>query len=236
MKIQGIAIVLMWWVLGGHVIFDAHAAEYELAMSAEKEVCQVMLQFSNQGLLGTMQLEQPQGFEAPGFNFVQWESIRLADSFRGHNGAVEGALFDINNDGQLDWVVRIQWAIGGLYSHELGIYERRQVSPFQDVGFDNRDLAKADARLTLMGRQYFLTKIPQRKAKDGRSFYYEITPAYLMPFQFKNSTYILMANPFVLPEFVADGRRFAVVAKYLSTFQLLDICYIEEARTKANAR
>lgn len=226
MKNRVIAIIAMFWILGGFPVLAVHAADYKLAMSEEKDVCQLMLKFSKVGLLETKNLESLPQLDTPEFLFVEWGATKLAPSFHGHNGNVEDALVDMNNDGQLDWVVRIQWALGGLYSHEIGIYGRRQEPLFQDVGFDERDLGKADAHLRLVGRQYFLTKLPQQKFKDGKSSYYDIVPAYLIPFQFKNVAYILMANPFARPELVK--KRFAVVAKYLSTFQLLDICYIEE--------
>jgi hypothetical protein len=228
MKNLTIAIVAMVWVLGGFPLVTAQAADYKLAMSAEKDVCQLMLKFSKEGLLETKNLENLPRMDAPEFLFVEWGATKLAPSFQGHNGNVEDSLVDMNNDGQPDWVVRIQWALGGLYSHEIGIYSRRQEPMFQDVGFKETDLLKTDARLKLIGQQYFLTKIPQRKFKGGKSFYYYIVPAYLIPFQFKNVTYILIANPFAQPELLMDRKRFAVVAKYLSTFQLLDVCYIEE--------
>jgi len=39
-----------------------------------------------------------------------------------------------------------------------------------------------------------------------------------------------MANPFASPELLPGGRTFAVVAKYLPTFELQDVCFIEEVR------
>ena len=232
MKKRIIAIVAMLSVLGGFSVLTAQAADYTLAMSEEKQVCQVMLQFANEGLLQTMQLEQPQGFEAPGFEFVKWSTIPHADSFRSHNGNIKGALFDINNDGQLDWVVRMQWALGGFYSHELLIYSRRQEPLFQETGFALEDEQRADARLNYVGRGYFLTKIPKvknkKEPKKKPTYYYSIVPAYLIPFQFNGLTYILMANPFAWQELLPDGRRFAVVTSYLTSFQLQDICYLEK--------
>lgn len=229
MRIQRIAIVLMWWVLGGSAIVDAYATEYKLAMSEEKAVCQVMLQFAKEGLLQTMQLEQPQGFEAPGFEFVKWSTIPHADSFRSHNGNIEGALFDINNDGQLDWIVRIQWAIGGMYNHELLVYEKQSGPLFQEAGFALQDENRADFRLALKGQLYLLKKIPKHKSKKGERYDYFIgSPPYLIPFQFNHTTYVLVANPFELPELLPGGRRFAAVVKYLESSQLQDVCYLEE--------
>ena len=100
--------VLLAFLLAAWSVLDAHAADYRLAMSEEKEVCQLMLKFAYEGLLDTKSLQNHPNLQAPGFNFVSWGSIRLASSFQDHNGNVEGSLFDINNDGQLDWVVRIQ--------------------------------------------------------------------------------------------------------------------------------
>ena len=232
MKKRTIVILAMFLALGRFPVLAAQAADYKLAMSEEKDVCQLMLKFSKEGLLETKNLENLPRLDAPEFLFVEWGATKLAPSFQDHNGNVEDALVDMNNDGQLDWVVRIQWALGGMYSPELGIYTRRQEPLFQDIGFDARDLAKADAHLNFVGRQYFLTKVPQRKYKGGGSFYYDVVPAYLIPFRFKNVAYVLMANPFSQLELLPDRKRFAVVAKYLSTFQLLDICYIEEVQGK----
>jgi hypothetical protein len=231
-----IVVMVLALVLTAGVAWAGTEA-YKLVMSEEKDICQLMLKFADERLLQTENLENLPNLEAPGFSFVRWESITRAPSFQDHNGNVEGSLFDINNDGQLDWVVRIQWALGGLYNHELAIYEKRQEPLFQDVGFDSRDIDRADAHLNFVGRDYFLTKIPQYKSKKGQEFYYSVASVpFLIPFQFKNVTYILMANPFASPELLPGGRNFAVVAKYLRTFQLLDVCYIEEVRKKPKTR
>lgn len=230
MKNRIIAIAAILGVLGGLSVGAAQATDYTLAMSEEKHVCQMMLKFANQGLLQGRSLEQPQDFEAPGFAFVQWDQIPRADSFRDHNGAVEGALFDINNDGQLDWVVRMQWAIGGLYRHELLTYQKRSKALFEDDGFARQDEKQADAKLFFYNESYLLTKIPKHKPKKGNSYSYDVLPAFLIPFQFDGVTYILMANPFALQELLPAGRRFAAVVKYPVSFQLQDVCYLEELR------
>ena len=47
MKNRTIAIAAMFWVLGGFPVLGAQAADYKLAMSAEKDVCRLMLTFAN---------------------------------------------------------------------------------------------------------------------------------------------------------------------------------------------
>lgn len=220
------AIFVLW------VTSDVFAADHKLAMSKQEDVCQAMLGLANEGLLKAESLDHPEALDVPEVNFVVWETTKRAPSLQEHNGTIEGALFDINNDDKVDWVVRIQWALGGLYSHELGVYSMRREFPFQNSGFDEKSLSKADARMTLMGQQYSLTEIPKRQFKDGKSAYFNIVAAYLIPFRFKNGTYILIANPFALHELLQDRRRFAVVAKYLPRFQLMDVCYIEEIQNK----
>lgn len=231
MKNLTIAIAAMFWVLGGFPVLAAQAADYKLAMSAEKDVCQLMLKYANEGLLQVKSLENLSGLERLEASFVKWEEVKRAPSFQEHNGNVEGAVFDINNDGQLDWIVRIQWAIGGLYSHELLTYEKRSEPGFQEDGFALQDENRADVRLSLRGQSYLLTKIPKHKTKKGDRYpYYIVSPPYLLPFQFNHATYILAANPFVSLEMLPGHKRFAAVLKYSASFQLRDVCYLEEVQ------
>jgi hypothetical protein len=231
MRILRIAIVLTWWLLAGNAISDTYANEYKLVMSEEKDVCQLMLKLANDGLLQVEGLENVSGVEKLGTSFVKWAEVKRAPSFQEHNGNVEEALFDINNDGQLDWIVRIQWAIGGIYNHELLTYEKQSGPLFQDAGFALQDENRADFRLTLRGQPYLLKKIPKHKSKTGERYPYTIaSPPYLIPFQFNHTTYILVANPFELPELLPGGRRFAAVVKYPASSQIQDVCYLEEVR------
>jgi hypothetical protein len=77
MKNWKIAIATMFWVLGGIPVLGVQAADYKLAMSAEKDVCRLILTFANdkfhdKGLSSFTQLENLPDLEAPDFELVNW--------------------------------------------------------------------------------------------------------------------------------------------------------------------
>ena len=222
------------FILGTLAVLDAHAADYKLAMSEEKEVCQLMLKFSNEkfsnkGLSTFMQLENLPDLEAPEFELVTWSTERVNASLS--TVPATSTVIDINNDGQLDWVVKTQWALSSVYSDQLDIYvNHREPLNFAE-GLNSKDLDRADRHLSLTGRMYTLKKIPPHTSKNGKRTEYWIGGVFkLVPFRFRNVTYILMVTPGAAPEVLPGGKKFAVVAKYVPTFELQDVCYIEEVR------
>jgi hypothetical protein len=99
-------------------------------------------------------------------------------------------------------------------------------SKFQ-AGITMEDLHRADGSLNFTGDEYLLKKIPKHRFKDGPSIFHSIGGgAFLLPFRFHNSTYVLIANPF--QEIVIEGRRFSVVAKFSMSTKVEDVCYLEE--------
>lgn len=203
-------------------------------MSAEKDVCRLMLTFANEkfpdkGLSSFMQLENLPVLVAPGFELVNRGAERNNASLA--TVPTSSAVFDINNDGRLDWVVKSEWTLSSQYSDRLDIYVDRGESLQFEGGLDSKGLDRADQHLMLTGRRYSLKKISPRKTKRGTSTEYSIGGVFkLIPFRFKNTTYIFMATPGAAPEVLPGRRKFSVVAKYSPAFELQDICYLEEAR------
>jgi len=143
----------------------------------------------------------------------------------------KSAVFDINNDGQLDWVVKSAWTLSSQYSEQLDIYVNHREPLYFEKGLDSKDLDRADQHLSPNRRIYTLKKLPPHKSKNGAQTEYWIGGVFkLVPFRFQNATYILMASPGLQREVLPGGRKFAVVAKYTPTFELKDICYLEEVR------
>ena len=221
------------FILGTLAALDTHAADYKLALSEEKDVCQLMLKFSNQGLLTFEQLEDLPRLEAPEFELVTWGTTERVNASLSTVPA-SSTVIDINNDGQLDWVVKTQWALSSAYSEQLDIYVNHREPLNFDEGLDSKDLDRADKHLSLTGRHYPLKKISPHKFKDGTTRDYWIGGVFkLVLFRFRSITYVLMATPGALPEVLPGKRKFAVVAKYVPTFELQDVCYIEEVRVRA---
>ncbi|MEI8014307.1 MAG: hypothetical protein WCH20_05645 [Nitrospira sp.] len=236
MKNRAIAIIAMFWVLGGFPVLAAQAADYKLAMSTEKDVCRLMLAFANdnfhdKGLSSFMQLGNLPTLEASEFELVRWgtEGVIGASS----EVPIKSSVVDINNDGQLDWVLKTQWMLSSQYSEQLDIFANHQEPVGFEGGLDNSDLDRADHHLSLTGQSYTLKKISPHKFKDGATRDYWIGGVFkLVLFRFRNITYILMVTPGAAPEVMPGRRKFSAVVKYTPAFTLQDVCYIEELQGK----
>ena len=235
MKSRTIAIAAMVWVLGGFPVLEVQAADYKLAMSAEKDVCRLMLTFANdkfhdKGLSSFTQLENLPDLEAPDFELVNWGGDEPVNSSLS-TVITKSAVFDINNDGQLDWVVKSAWTLSSQYSEQLDIYVNHREPLYFEKGLDSKDLDRADQHLTLTGQRYTLKKLSPHTSKKGVRTEYWVGGGFkLVPFRFRNATYIFMATPGLEPVYLPGRRKFSVVAKYSPAFALQDICYIEEVR------
>lgn len=236
MRTRPIAFAFVWWLLGSFPGLDARAADYKLAMSAEKDVCQLMLtfandNFSNKGLSSFVQVESLPVLEAPEFELVRWNSERVNTSLS--TVPTSSTVVDINNDGELDWVVKSEHALSSQYSDQFDIYVNNREPLRFDEGLDSKNLDQADRHLALTGRNYPLKKISPHKFKDGATREYWIGGVFkLVLFRFRNATYILMVTPGLAPEVLPGSRKFSVVTKYTPAFALQDVCYIEEVRGK----
>ena len=236
MRSKSLLRVLLIVLLAAWSDLDVHAADYKLTMSGEKEVCQLMLTFANEkltnkGLSSFMQLENLPNLEAPEFELVRWAAERVNSSLS--TVPTSSAVVDINNDGHLDWVVKSEWSLSSQYSDQLDIYVNRSEPLHFEGGLDIKDLDRADRHLALGGQMYTLKKIPPHKWKDGKRTEHWIGGVFkLIPFRFRNGTYILLANPGGSPELHPGKRMFTVVAKYSPSFELQDVCYLEEVRNK----
>lgn len=234
MRNRMIAIIAIFWVLGGFSVLAAQAADYKLAMSAEKDVCRLILTFANdkfhdKGLSSFMQLENLPDLEAPNFELVKWSAESVNASLS--TVLTSSAVFDINNDGQLDWVVKSAWTLSSQYSEQLDIYVNHREPLYFEKGLDSKDLDRADQHLSPNKRMYTLKKLPPHKSKNGARTEYWIGGVFkFVPFRFRNAIYILMASPGLEREVLPGGRKFSVVAKYTPAFELKDICYLEEVR------
>ena len=236
MKNRTIEIAAMLWVLGGLPVGAVLAADYKLAMSAEKDVCRLILTFANdkfhdKGLSSFTQMENLPDLEAPDFELMNWGAEPVNSSLS--TVITNSAIFDINNDGQLDWVVKSAWILSSQYSEQLDIYVNHREPLYFEKGLDSKDLDRADQHLALTGQSYTLQKISPHKFKDGATRDYWIGGVFkLVPFRFRNITYILLVTPGAAPEVMPGRRKFSVVVKYTPAFALQDVCYIEELQGK----
>ena len=240
MRPKSLFSVLLTFLLAAWSVPDAHAVDYKLAMSEEKDVCELVLtlsneKFSNKGLSSFMQLENLPELKAPEFELVEWEEVSVNSSLS--TAPTSSTVVDINNDGQLDWVVKTQWSIGGQYNERLDIYSNHRVPLSFEGSLDIKDLDRADQHLAPKQGMYILKKLPPHTWNDGKRAEYWIGGVFkLIPFRFRNVTYILLATPGGSQELPLRMRMFTVVAKYVPSFDLQDVCYLEEVRNKTKNR
>ena len=171
MKNRVIVIAIMFWLLGVPV-GAVQGNDYKLAMSAEKDVCQLMLSFANdkfhdKGLSSFMQLENLPDLEAPDFELVNWGDEPVNSSLS--TVITKSAVFDINNDGQLDWVVKSAWTLSSQYSEQLDIYVNHREPLYFEKGLDSKDLDRADQHFSPSRRTYLLKKLPPPPQIQKRS-------------------------------------------------------------------
>ena len=221
-------------IMGEHSLF---AAGYKLALNEEAAVCKKMLELSNAGLLKTRSLEDPDSRpSAEGVMFIQWKALdNLSEELAYRTDSLHSAIIDIDNDGQLDWVVKIDHFISSLQSEELVFFRNHTEPPKFQAGITIEELHRADGSLNFTGNEYLLKKIPKHRFKDGSSVFHSIGGgAFLVPFRFQNNTYVLIANPF--QEIFLENRRFAIVAKFLANVGLKDVCYVERITSQPKKR
>lgn len=205
------------------------AAGYKLALSEESAVCKRMLDLSNKGLLKASALDgstsRPSSQEV---SFIEWKELdNLSEQLAYRKDSLHSAIFDIDNDGEEDWVVKVDHFLSGLQSEELVFFRSHTEPPKFQTGITMEELHRADGSLNFTGDMYLLKKVPKHRFKDGSSGFHSIGGgAFLLPFRFQNNTYVLIANPF--QEIFIEGRRFVVVAKFSASAKLEDVCYLEE--------
>jgi hypothetical protein len=207
------------------------AAGYKLALSEEPAVCKRMLDLSNKGLLkaSTLDGSTPRPFSEE-LSFIEWKELdNLSEQLAYRKDSLHSAIFDIDNDGQIDWVVKVDQFLSSLQSENLAVFRNHASPPKYDRGITIEDINKADVSINTTEQEYLLKKIPKHRYKDDSQGFYSIRGgAFLVPFRYQNITYILWANPF--EEALWEGRKFTVVTKLSPKAELDDVCYIEEIR------
>ena len=76
------------------------------------------------------------------------------------------------------------------------------------------------------GQQYFLKKAPKFRFKDGSgdSYHFIVGQVNLIPFRYKDKTFILLASDGLVADF--RENRFLVIAEYTPAAMLNDLCYV----------
>lgn len=181
---------------------------YQLAMSKDDKLCRHMLKLFNDDLA-------KYGYEQYGeheeFKKIPWRDAQFSHESdrRIRYTPVKGALFDINNDGVKDFVVKWEASLSGVLRDGLYILDSEAASRAEKLV--NRELFESKNKLDIGG--------------------------ILEPFIFDNKTYIYIRPLFEL--FPASRSTFSILASYARgrldnndrSGKIDELCHFKRIRT-----
>jgi len=207
-------------------VFKAEES-YALVMSKDDELCNHMLQLFNQDLKQYGWRGDEHQDEHEEFKRVPWQPARFSFDYYGHTQYrdVEGALFDFNNDGVQDFVVRWKASLSNARADSLFMLDREMAKRANDLV--SSEFWNAGNRIDLAGEGYGVS-LPVKVMVGLR---------VLQPFIYHETAYLFMRELFETPP-ITPG--YAVITKYGGgkfinrdlSGKMEDICYYQRNRAK----
>jgi uncharacterized protein len=200
---------------------------YTLLMSKDDELCSHMLALFNQDLEQYGESGDEHQEEHEEFRRVPWQPARFSSVINGHTEytEVEGALFDFNNDGVVDFVVRWKASLSNARADLLIMFDSDAAKRKADMV--SSQFWNAKNHIDLSGGWYNLDT-PFDSIAGVR---------VLEPFIYRNTSYLVMRPLFEVPP-ITSG--YVAITKYGGgkfinrelTGKMEDICYYR--RNRAN--
>jgi len=207
-------------------VFKAEES-YTLVMSKDDELCNHMLKLFNQDLKQHGWRGDEYQEEHEEFKHVPWQPARFSSVIDGRveYTDVEGALFDFNNDGVQDFVVRWQSSLSNARADYLLMLDRETAKHANDLV--SSEFWNARNQIDLAGWFYDVS-LPVKVLAGLR---------VLQPFIYHETSYLFMRELFETPP-ITPG--YAVIAKYGGgkfinrdvSGKMEDVCYYQRNRAK----
>ena len=201
---------------------------YELVMNKEKEnggsVCTHMLSLYNADFQEIGRIEYSKHPEFSAFNWKQMDN--LSEALADKQGEIWLSRFDIDNDGKVDLIVKVQWSLHGTLGDELYIYSDSEGSPPLREVFGVEDLERRNGEI-IADVTYDLDGISDSKERPMI-----VAPYILAPFQYKGRTYISGTDhgaefEHAIYEREVTYENWLVIARYKKGTVLENICYLK---------
>lgn len=209
-------------------VFKAEES-YTLVMSKDDELCNHMLQLFNQDLKKYGWRGDEHQEEHEEFKRVPWEPARFSFVIDGRTEYrdVEGALFDFNNDGVKDFVVRWKASLSNARADSLFMLDREIAKHANDLV--SSEFWNARNQIDLAGGFYDVS-LPVKTIGGLR---------VLQPFIYHETAYLFMRNLFETT-LIIPRPGYAVITKYGGgkfvnrdvSGKMEDICYYQRNRAK----
>jgi uncharacterized protein len=201
---------------------------YTLLMSKDDEFCKHMMELFNQDLKKYGWRGDEHQEEHEEFKRIPWEPARFSSVINGRveYTDVEGALFDFNNDGVQDFVVRWQSSLSNARADLLVMLDSEMVKRRTDLA--SSELWNAVNQIDIAGSVYHFSA-PLAGVAEGLWV--------LSPFRYRNTSYLLMRPIF---EIRRTMTGYAAITKYDGgkfvnremTGKMEDVCYYQRNRAK----
>lgn len=213
-------------VLNEANVFKAEES-YSLVMSKDDGLCKHMMKLFNHDLKKYGWKGDAYQEEHEEFKRVPWKSARFSSVINGRTEYtdVEGALFDFNNDGIEDFVVRWKSSLSNNRADSLYMLDRNMVKRAHDLV--SSEFGNSMNRISLAGGFYEVS--PPVKTIGG--------VRVLLPFIYRETSYLFMRELFEVPP-ITPG--YAVIAKYGGgkftirdlSGKMEDVCYYQRNRAE----
>ena len=207
-------------------VFKAEES-YTLLMSKDDKLCNHMMKLFNQDLKQYGWRGDEHQEEHEEFKRVPWEPARFSSVIDGRTEYtdVEGALFDFNNDGVKDFVVRWKSSLSNARADLIFTLGSEMVKRKNDL--TSAEFGDTTDRIYLAGWSYDVS-LPVKTMAGLR---------VLQPFIYHKTSYLFMRELFETPP-ITPG--YAVVVKYGGgkfvnremTGKMEDVCYYQRNRAK----
>jgi hypothetical protein len=214
--LKGLLGALACGVLTVGVIWAGCSDVFQLAMSGDKALCAKVLDLFNASVDGNGLLR----YERGAFQAIGWRPLDL----RGQPPKVrrcstlEQAVFDLDNDGTDDLVVRTNFCMKGKPSDSLYVFpsdsDVLQRASWQDLN----PLVSTPDKFERTGGTYPLTRFPKREAGSKPAVLNTLFA--LQPFRFEGHSYVSLTDA---------STEWVVVARYRGREQFDDLCYLHRA-------
>lgn len=226
---------------------NALADQYEIAMSQNEAVCKASSHFFTD-YIGLLHKRFPEvGSIAwrsdiadvlirdghAEFSVIDWTEVQqLVPALKDMKGGkITQASVDMDNDGQLDLVVRIKWRLRGLPTDMLAIFEGKKNLLGENREFSTDMLDQAESVLDFTARGYSLKKA-QEKAESDHGGGRTIGAFELVPLRLNGTTYISITNPYLSED--KDWNSWRVIAKYAGSSNLEEVCYLKRVQEETS--
>ena len=207
--IQRLVLGLLTFMMSVGVVWAGERG-YQLVAGRDSKLCARVLEAFREDVDDRGRLR----YQHEIFRQIAWKPVELKGQGpkTRHCSSLDKAMFDLNNDGQLDLVVKATFCMKGAPSDSLYVFPADNPVLDQASWQDMAPLLATNDKFERTGGTYPLTSLPMENGSPALT-----TLFVIHPFMLDGVAYVSLT----------DARReWIVVAKYLRGERFEDLCYL----------